>query len=328
MPPRTSRSAEGARLSPRAGRSRRRGAVDAALGLALLTALVAAPRAALAQACCVAPGAAGASRLAPHESFLTGVDARAQTTMGTFDAQGRFRGTPAGTRDIALEQNIFMTARLLSRGQLTAGVPLVQTVRSSGATSSSGGGVGDVRASARWDLVRPEDAGAAPGVAVVGGVALPTGRPPEQSSDVLGTDATGTGTTQVWGGLSLEKTWGPWLALAVATVNFRADREVSGTRSSIPPRYSLGVITAHAWRSGVALSFGATYALEDRARVDGVVVAGSARRALILTTALQIPLGPAGRLVGTVFATPPIPAVSAGDPAPLGLSLALVKPWG
>lgn len=316
MLPRTSRSAE------------RRGALGAALGSLALAALTLAPAAAHAQACCVAPGAAGASRLAPHESILTGVDARAQTTMGSFDARGRFRGAPAGTRDIALEQNIFMTGRLLSRGQLTAAVPLVQTVRSSGPTTSAGGGVGDVRASARWDLVHPEDAGAAPGVAVVGGVALPTGKPPEQSSDVLGTDATGTGTTQVWGGFALEKTWGPWLALAVATVNFRADREVNGTRSSIPPRLSVGLLTAHAWRSGVAVSFGATYALEDRARVDGVVVAGSARRALTLTTALQIPLGPAGRLVGTVFATPPVPALSAGDLAPLGISLALVKPWG
>ena len=41
----------------------------------------------------------------------------------------------------------------------------------------------------------------------------------------------------------------------------------------------------------------------------------------------KVPAGPLGRVVGSVFATPPIPGASAGEAAPLGVSLALIRPW-
>ena len=295
--------------------------------LALPMAIAATETTALAQACCIAPGAAGAARLAPSETLLVGVDARAQSPVGTFDAAGRFRSSPAGARELVLEQNVFGTVRVLSRGQLTLTIPFVQTLRSAGATSASGGGIGDVRLSARWDLAYADDARPAPGVAVIGGAVAPTGTPPEQANDALAAGATGTGAAQGWGGLALEQAWGPWLALATATVTVRAEREVGTTRASLPPRFSTGLLGAYSWRSGIALAAGATYALEGRATVDDITVAGSARRSLTTTIALQLPIGDLGRLVASVFATPPLPAVSAGEAAPVGASLALIRPW-
>lgn len=280
-----------------------------------------------AQACCIAPGAAGAARLAPYETVLVGVDARAQSPAGTFDTAGRFRSTPAGSRELTLEQSVFGTVRVLSHGQLTLTVPFVETMRRTSGSSASGGGPGDVRVAARWDLVDADDARPAPGLAVIGGVVAPTGTPPERASDALGAGATGTGAVQGWGGLSVEQAWGPWLTLATATVTMRSEREIGTTRLALPPRWSAGLLGAHAWTSGIALAAGASYALEGRASVDGITVAGSARRALTTTVALQIPAGPLGRIVGSVYATPPLPGASAGEAAPVGVSVAVIRPW-
>lgn len=286
-----------------------------------------AEREAFAQACCIAPGAAGITRLGPHETALAGVDARAQTTTGSFDSAGRFRTPPRGTHDLGLEQSLFATVRVLERGQVSATVPFVQTVRSTEATAATGGGVGDIRGSVRWDLVFADDAWPWPGLALVGGVSAPTGRPPERAGDALGAGATGAGTTQGWAGVALEQTSGPWLAGASATVTVRADRDVGPIRVSLPPRLTAGLVGARAWRSGHALSLATSWEVEDRASADGVVVPGSARRALRVVWALQLRLGESARFIGSVYAIPPVPVVTAGEGANFGLSLALVHPW-
>jgi hypothetical protein len=298
-------------------------AAAAALSLIVLLS----ERQAAAQACCIAPGAAGVTRLGPHETALAGLDARAQTTTGSFDAAGRFRTSPRGTRDIGLEQNLFATVRVLERGQLSVTVPFVQTIRSTETLTAAGGGIGDIRGSARWDLVFADDAWPWPGLALVGGVSAPTGRPPERAGDPLAAGATGAGTTQGWAGFALEQTSGPWLAGANATVTARADRDVGPIRVSLAPRFAAGLVGARAWRSGHALSLAASWEVEDRASANGVVVAGSARRALRIVSALQLRLGDSARFVGSVYAIPPLPAISAGEGASLGLSLAIVHPW-
>ena len=284
-------------------------------------------RQAAAQACCIAPGAAGVTRLAPHEAALAGIDARAQATTGSFDAAGRFRTSPRGTRDIGLEQSLFATVRVFERGQLSATVPFVQTVRSTETLTATGGGVGDIRGSVRWDVVFADDAWPWPGLALVGGVSAPTGRAPERAGDPLGAGSTGAGTTQGWAGFALEQTSGPWLAGANATVTARAERDIGPIRVSLAPRFAAGLVGARAWRSGHALSLAASWEIEDRASANGAIVPGSARRALRVVSALQLRLGENARFVGSVYAIPPLPAVTAGEGSTLGLSLALVHPW-
>ena len=120
--------------------------------------LVASEGAARAQACCVAPSTTGLGRLAPYETTLAGLEARGSATYGTFDAAGTFRGSPRGSHEVGLEQNLFASARFLARGQGTVTVPFVETLRGSGGATSTGGGLGDVRAALRWDAIHAEDA--------------------------------------------------------------------------------------------------------------------------------------------------------------------------
>lgn len=305
---------------------RRRRSKCAEVALALAT-LLAGERAARAQACCVAPSTTGLGRLAPYETTLAGIEARGAATYGSFDPQGRLRGAPRGTHDVALEQNLFASMRFLARGQGTVTVPFVETLRASGGGSSAGGGLGDVRLAARWDAVYSEDARPWPGVALLAGVSMPTGVAPERATNALATDATGTGTTQGWAGAAFEETRGPWLVAASGIVTVRAERDIAGVRSSLPPRFVAGLVGARAWTSGFVLSLGGAYSIEGDASLDGAKIPSSARRALQATTSLQVPLWSGARLVVAAFVTPPIAGFTAGEGATGGLSLALVVPW-
>jgi hypothetical protein len=292
-----------------------------------LAAVVLDAREASAQACCVAPGAAGVARLADSESYLAGLDTRAQAGLGSFDADGRFASTPSGASDVALEQDVFASVRWLRRGQASVTVPFVETMRSTRGLSTSGAGIGDVRGSLRWDAIYAEDAKPLPGVAILAGVIAPTGTAPEDANDRLGADATGTGTTQLLGGLAFEELSGPWLAYLASTVAGRFARGVQGVKSTLSPRSTTTLLGAYAFKSGVATSLSVSYAIEGRATLNGEVVAGSQRRLLTSTFALQVPILDDMRLVGSIFAQPPLPAINAGEISAAGLSLAIVRPW-
>jgi hypothetical protein len=277
-----------------------------------LLVLLASEKPAHAHGCCVAPGAQGAARLAPYETALFGVEARAHASYGSFGSDGRLSSSG---RDLGMEQSLFATARWLEKGQLTLGVPFLQTWRGAGALSSSGGGVGDVRLSARWELGW---------LSLLGGVVLPTGTPPERAGDALGAGATGTGAAQGWAGLGVEHWIGFWVLGGSATVAARADRDVMGLRSSLAPRLSASAYGGRAFGSTAVMALALTYAFEGDASIDGQRVPGTSRRLALASLALQLRLNDEMRLVSTVFAHPPIPSVNAGEPAFGGASLALI----
>lgn len=308
-------------------RRRRSRSGELALGAAFAALVALASGRAHAQACCVAPGVAGVTRLAPGEAALVGLDARAETAVGRFDAAGRFARSAPGTRDLSLEQDVFGAVRLLPRVEASVAVPFLWNLRSTEAMSASGAGLGDVRATSRVTLVHADEVRPWPGVALTLGLSAPTGRPPESASDALGAGATGTGTTQGWAGVTLEQTTGPWLFGGSALITGRAPRAVGDARVALAPRFTSGLLAAHAFRSGAALALGVSWDVEDRATIDGVVIAGSARRALRITTGLQLRLGDQARFVASLASVPTIPVVTAGEAATFGLSLSVVHPW-
>src|SRR5438445_370531 len=69
------------------------------------------------------------ARLAIHEDALVGISARAGLMHGSYDADGRYAGSPAGAEELDLEQDLFGAVRVVERGQLAALVPLVETRR-------------------------------------------------------------------------------------------------------------------------------------------------------------------------------------------------------
>src|SRR5688572_6243810 len=106
-------------------RSRSLSAVLAAMGAFG----VFAPAPAAAQPCCGGVNAIAPARLTPDEDALIFLQARAMGIVGSFDAHRRFRGAPSGTAEIDLEQDIGGAVRVLSKGQLSALLPFVETWR-------------------------------------------------------------------------------------------------------------------------------------------------------------------------------------------------------
>ncbi|HEX3344475.1 MAG TPA: hypothetical protein VHS09_07865 [Polyangiaceae bacterium] len=165
-------------------------------GLAALVALTAwaFPAAARAQACCAGGSAVTPGRLELHEDALVGAELRAAALLGSYDTGGRYRANPAGDTEGDFEEDLLGAVRVLRRGQVALLVPLVETQRQDPRDGGHfGGGIGDVNLGARYDFVLAGESRVVPGVALLGGVTFPTGKPPELASPPLAVDATGIG---------------------------------------------------------------------------------------------------------------------------------------
>jgi hypothetical protein len=281
---------------------------------------------ACAQACCAGTGALTPGRLALHEDALVGVGARAADGIGSWDDSGNYTRTPAGTRELDFEQDVFGAVRILGRGQLALLVPFVETERKAGGRSELGGGVGDVNLAARWDFTLAGRSRYVPGIAALAGVTAPTGRPPDSAQKPLATDATGIGAWQLTGGLALEQIYGNWLFDLTGLVQKRTSRSAQGVSTTLGTRFTALAGAAYVFEGGVALAAFASYAVEGRAEVDGQTVDGTAQRATQFGLSGVAPFAEQRwRVQASVFLDPPLNSFGENQPALVGASVTLVR---
>src|SRR5262245_28901510 len=133
---------------------------------ATVIAAMAVAKDARAQACCAGSSAVTPARLALHEDALVGVQLRAASVIGSFDAHGDYRGSPAGVSELDFEEDLFGAVRFLERGQASLLVPFLETHRATRTLSETGGGIGDLNLSARWDFTRSGESRVVPGIAM------------------------------------------------------------------------------------------------------------------------------------------------------------------
>src|SRR5882672_9798130 len=126
-------------------------------------------RPARAQACCVAAGLTTPARLKLYESYAVGLQTRVRSVLGSFDEHGGYASSPGGAHEMDAEEDLFAAARLGLHAQVALQVPFVQTARSAGGLSGWGGGVGDVAANVRWDILLAGDRPGWPGIAMIAG---------------------------------------------------------------------------------------------------------------------------------------------------------------
>jgi hypothetical protein len=286
-----------------------------------------APGRARAQVCCAAPNLATPARLQRNESWGVGAHARGRGVFGAFGADGAFAGTSHG--DVETEQDLFGAVQLASRLQLALVVPFVQTRRQAPGLSEWGGGVGDVRASARIEILRDGAHGPVPGVALVAGVALPTGTPPEAAGDVLAAGATGTGTTAGTLGVELERRFERVFATLAGGIVARAPRTVGDVRQSfgleVTALASGGTVVA----DDVAVG-GFVAASRQGASRDGVTGRQIPDSALALVTfgaATAFPITEGWRGQGIVSVDCPVSGLGRNRNAGAGLGLSLLRVW-
>lgn len=287
---------------------------------AVLVGLTSASSAA-AQACCAGSGAVTPARLGVHDVAVLGAQLRAANVFGSHDATGSYVAAPAGAHEIDLEESLYGAVRVLSRVQLGALVPLVQTYRASTGRSAMGGGLGDLNLSARYDPLRARESTYVPGVGVLAGVTLPTGRAPESAKRPLATDATGLGAVQLNGGLALEQSFGPWGVGLSGLIGWRAPRTVGDATMALAPQLTVLTSLAYAFPSGFSLALIASYTAEPDASVRGASVPFSSRRWVLGSGAFAWPMTDQLFLVGSVFFNPPISSFGVNQPTTLGTTI-------
>lgn len=251
-----------------------------ATAVAFVTSLaaLASPRTASAAACCGA-GHSVALRLSESENAAVVSGARGALRLGSWASSRDFSAPEGGDYDRELRGEIGVLMRVSRRFDVGAAVPLVYTFRRAGELSSSGGGIGDITASARFRVLSPSEYAWMPGVALTFAALLPTGRPAQASVDRLAADATGLGAVELRPGIVLEKTLADrWLATAGLSVGFRtASAAAGGPSVKLAPRLQAIAAIGPFWSSGLSLSAGVVYEREGGPSIDERVDPGATR---------------------------------------------------
>jgi hypothetical protein len=286
----------------------------------------AAPRA-WAQACCSAPSLTTPARLGWDERWAAGIETRARAVFGAFGADGSLATTSAG--DVEAEQDVFAAARFLARAQVGVAVPFVQTRRTVPGLSQWGGGLGDVRASARVELTRAGARPYVPGLALLFGASAPTGRPADQATGVLAADATGTGSWEGTLGLEIEQQFERAFVTLAAAVAQRTSREALGVAEAFAPRLtvvaSLGTVTDGGWAWGASLA--GMRAGPSRDQSTGRSIAGSDLALVTAGLAAQAPLGDGWRGLARASVDCPFDGLGRNEATGAGLSVSMLRFW-
>jgi hypothetical protein len=295
------------------------------LGLLSGAIVAACPLRVHAQACCAGASAVTPGRLEIHEMSLVGTQLRAASVLGSYFVDSTYHASPPGTPEFDLEEDVFGAVRVLGNGQIALLVPFEETYRRTPIDGGHfGGGVGDVNASARYDFVLAGQSRVVPGIALLAGVTLPTGTPPDAAHQPLVVDETGIGAYQASAALALEQTFGPWLANATAMVAKRTERagETLGTQ------FTFLAAGAYAFPNDAALALSVSYAFEgDATTSTGADVPQSARRLAVVSVSGLWPLSDTWRASAATFLDPPISSIAANQPAQAGFALTLIRSW-
>jgi hypothetical protein len=281
-----------------------------ALAGALVTALV--PAAAQAQACCVGTGLVTPARLRVFEDYGVGMQTRVRSVMGSFDSGGGYVGSRAGDDELDLGQDLFAAARF-GNFQGALKIPFVETGRRETGVSAFGGGLGDVAANLRYDLTLAGDHPRWPGIAVLAGLSVPTGRTIEESADPTG--ATGLGSFEGNLGLAFEQVVGRTFVSLTGFVVQQTARTVAGMPVSYGTRLTALAAGGYAFASELTLG---GFVLATRRRDEALVTAGAA---------VAIPLDDHWRVQGTLAGDLPFAGWGKNQLTGAGLTASILRVW-
>jgi hypothetical protein len=303
-----------------------------ALAAALAGALLAFSGQALGQACCAGGSAITPARLQLHEDWAIGLETHATVITGSFLGTS-YVSSPSGSNEVDLQEDLLATARFLERGQVSLDVPVLATYRADTGISDFGGGLGDINLGARWDFITAAESVHFPGIAVLLGVTVPTGRPADApSASALAANATGIGAFQLNGGVALEKIFGDHVLVDLTgLVSQRLPRtvEVAGQTIQETLGLQLFAIAAVGWvfNSGIGVAVSGTFTGELDAVLNGARVPQSGRSLTTISLSGSLPINDNWRLQGSIFDDPQISGLGANQPIGTGLTFTVLRTW-
>jgi hypothetical protein len=237
------------------------------------------------------------------EDLAGGVQVGHARTLGQWGAKETLHWNPDQYSEGISQVQPWAIVRLHQRVQLQAWVPVLVNDRWSGSVHQVAGGLGDIGAAVRFELL---SIGALRGfpsfAATVGGIA-PTGRRVERTSPPLFAGTTGRG---AWGGsLAIESEYAffPWFVrLDASGSGFLAFRRSdTGQRQQYGPLVRVGLSTGReVVPSKLVAALAASGEWEGRLRLDGATIPGSDSYLFSLAASLSWRFDPHWTLVGTV----------------------------
>jgi len=288
-----------------------------------------------AQACCVAAGLTTPARLRRDERFAVGVATRVRTVTGAFGPDGSYVGSADGNRELGAEEHLLAAVRVASRVQLALQIPFVQTARrvapaGGTALSGMGGGLGDVAASGRWELLFADERGLGwPGIALLASVSAPTGRPADEATDTLATSATGTGSWRGELGVAVETVIQRMFLTGTLSVAQRSGRAIGEAptvvHQSFAPQLTAAVVGGYALDGGSTAGLFLSATRQGNARDDGGTIPGSGLGLFTVGVAASMPVSTGWRLQGAAAGDVPIDGLGRNESTGVSLSAALVR---
>jgi len=300
--------------------------------VALAAALLCRAATAHAQACCAGSGTVTPARLALHERALVGSVVKAASVLGSWDQNGTYIPARPGSSELDLEQDLFGALRLFEGGQVALLVPFVETHRKSQGKGELGGGIGDVNASGRWDITNAGTSRWMPGIAVLVGLTVPTGKPADASNiGALATGATGIGAFQINGGVAVEQAFGPWLVGVSGLVAQRTARTVGAGDSAIHerlgPQWTAQGVLAYVFPHEISAALAASYSVEENATINGQDAPRTSHRLPTVSVGTAIPVSDTWRVQTSLSVQPQVDGLGANQPANAGSSITVVHSW-
>lgn len=286
-----------------------------------------APRLARAQACCAAAGLVAPARLRSYEDYAVGIQGRVRSVEGAFNEYDAYTGNGPADSEWDLEQDLFAVARVLGRGQVALVIPYLQTRRAVSGLREWGQGIGDVTASARYDFLRAGERRIIPGLALLLGVLVPTGTPPESSGGLLGAGATGQGSYQGTIGVGVEQAFEPYFVTINALFTYRSSRSVGTVHESFAPEAAGFIAAGRVLPHGATLGAYVSGMIEGDNHDSGQAIPRSSVSVLTAGLAGSYPLSDQWRLQSTAFQDLPFRGAGQNQTVGIGGSLSLMRLW-
>jgi hypothetical protein len=285
---------------------------------------------AAAQACCAGGSLVNPVRLAPPEDYAVGVRTRLRSDVGSFDPGGRY---VSSSNEQDLEQDLAASFRLARRAQVGVLIPYVETYRLESGVGEWGSGIGDVSLNARYDFQLAAEMTGWPGVALLAGVVLPTGKAVGDATNPAATDATGTGTTSASLGIGLEKVHGPLYAALNGWVTYSASSTVTppgataALTTSYPLQLSAQLVAGYVFASEAAAALYVNFQERGDTTLNGVTQPASDVRLTTVGATGLLPVAEDWRLLGSVFTDVPLASFGRNEQAGAGVTATLVRAW-
>lgn len=261
------------------------------MALAVLAAL-GMPAQGQAAACCMSAAAWGSGRLLAWESAALGSELSFGSALGRWDASGRWSSLDAEHGEREGRAILWGMARLGPEVSAHLRLPVVAFWRRAGSLHESGGGLGDLDAGVRWQLLGIGEVLELPALALTLGVVAPSGTPVEESAGTLEAGATGRGAWALGLAVELEKTRMPWYLRLNLGVTVPLPRRVDALEVDQRHGPALTAVLSGGRQlvEGLVLSAIVTATLEADGALDGAAVAdsGAAEGSAALALSLKI----------------------------------------